>query len=154
VKIAFDLLQDESGYPPVTMETMWAVPVGSGFFRLDNIPFYVTGVSCFDIVSAQMQLQGWLRFNGLHQASGHSTLRVIVFDESPDSRPLLQRIRELRSELSALGCLTEASHIPSLISVDVPPEVRLAPVQALLLNGQRQGFWDYEEAALAHISKM
>ena len=52
VKICFPLEPDEDGWPPVTAETLWAVELGGGLFRLDNIPFYARGVSDGDTVSA------------------------------------------------------------------------------------------------------
>jgi hypothetical protein len=36
VKFWFDLVQDELGYPPATLESMWAVPLGRSRFQLDN----------------------------------------------------------------------------------------------------------------------
>ena len=42
-KIVFSLVPDEDGYPPVASESLWAVNVADDEYRLDNIPFHVTG---------------------------------------------------------------------------------------------------------------
>jgi hypothetical protein len=50
VKIAFELVQDEDGYPPDRWETMWAIEIEPGLFSIDNIPFFARGVSPGDVV--------------------------------------------------------------------------------------------------------
>src|SRR3546814_1508119 len=67
VKIRFPLEQDESGYPPETSETMWAVPLGNGRYRLDNIPFYAKLVSDGDVVAASI-IDGDLTFEEILEA--------------------------------------------------------------------------------------
>ena len=150
VKVHFELVQDEDGYPPAAVESVWATALGQGRFRLDNIPFFVYGVSCFDIVLAQERDDGALWFDTLAEASGHSTIRVTIFRDSSDRRPRDERVEELRADLRKLGCDSERSHIPGLFSIDVPPEVPLRPVKETLERGKDKGFWDYEEATLAH----
>lgn len=77
VRVDFDLSHDEQGYPPAKTETLWAVPVGPAQFRLDNIPFFVCGVSCFDVIEALKDGTDRLKYHRLLTPSGHSTLRVI-----------------------------------------------------------------------------
>ena len=150
VKIHFDLLQGEDGYPPATSETLWAVPMGESRFRLDNIPFFVCGVSCFDIVSARKEAGGKIKYDRLIEPGGHSTIRVVFYDQPNDPRPLEERVSGLRKSFRELGCSSELSHIPTLISIDIPPEVALAKAKLILDVGQKQELWDYEEATLAH----
>jgi hypothetical protein len=150
VRISFELTQDEDGYPPATSETMWAVPLGQSRFRLDNIPFFVCGVSCYDIISARTQTEGPLKFERLIEFGGHSTVRVIVHDKPTDGRSLSDRVGDLRGRLRGLGCSSELSHIPRLFSIDVPPEVELAEVKRILDSGEKQDLWEYEEATIAH----
>jgi len=150
VKVHFDLLQDELGYPPANSESMWAVPLGQSLFRLDNIPFFASGVSCFDVVLARTDASGLLKYERLVEAGGHSTLRVIFCDNPSDQRPLRERITELTGRLREIGCSSELCHIPRLISIDIPPEVEIAKPKLILDAGQRQKLWEYEEATLAH----
>jgi len=150
VKVHFDLSQDDDGYPPATSETLWAVPMGESRFRIDNIPFFVYDVSCFDIVSAQKTSSGQLKYDSLLEPGGHSTIRVIFYDQPRDPRQLTERISGLRKSFRELGCSSELSHIPSLVAIDIPPEVALAKAKLILDNGKKQGLWGYEEATLAH----
>jgi len=148
-KIWFRISQDEDGYPPVSVETLWMSPVTGGAYRLDNIPFFAKGVSCGDMVSAFPGPDGHLWFDQVVDHSGHSTLRVVVFREVDDKRPLEERVEELRGRFSSIGCSTELSHLPGLLAVDVPPLVNFSIVLPLLEEGVMGG-WDYEEANLSH----
>jgi hypothetical protein len=152
VKVHFDLSQDENGYPPVTSESIWAVPLGQLHFRLDNIPFFVCGVSCFDVILARLDVNGLLKYVRLLETGGHSTLRVLFYESTSDTRPMDERVRELRSTFRNLMCTSELSHIPRLISVDVPPEVNLNRVLCILDAGENQELWEYEEASISHAT--
>ena len=148
VTVHFELAQDSAGYPPVASEALWAVRVGPAQFRLDNIPYFVCGVSCFDIIEAQEDTSGYFKYLRLVEPSGHSTLRVTLHDKGGDRRSLKERVHELRNQLHALGCSSEISHIAGLISVDVPPDAVLADVRLVLDGGMTRGEWDYEKATL------
>ena len=149
VKIRFPLTRGPEGYPPVEFETLWATPAGDGYFAIDNIPFFVVGVSCFDIVQARHIGNKLYSFEDLVIPKGHSTLRVLFYETTDDTRPVLERARDLIRNLRTLGCTSEISHIPDLISVDVPPEVELARVRNILDAGNAADLWEYEEATLA-----
>jgi hypothetical protein len=142
VKVFFELEQDEDGYPPVTHESVWATQVEQGLYRLGNIPFFARGVAYEDIVSAVRKDDGTLGFVDVVQPSGHSTLRVIAYEES--DAPVLRR------KLEKFGCDTEQSHIPNLFAVDVPPSVPLDAVRHLLDADNASERWEYEEACLGH----
>jgi uncharacterized protein DUF4265 len=140
VKILFQLEQDEDGYPPASVESLWALPKGEGRFQVDNIPFFATGVAFGDIVSVTQE-EGALCFQDVVQPSGHSTLRVAI-SEAAD-------VPAVRALFEQKGCSVEQSHLPRLIAVDVPPSVPLESLRPLLEAGRGQGRWDYEEACLA-----
>lgn len=154
VRIQFPLDQDADGYPPATSETLWAVPIGRSRFVIDNIPFFVYGISCYDVVSAfpRCDAHNLFKYDQLIEPRGHSTLRVIFYENTADARSIEDRVTDLRSRLHALGCGSERSHISGLISVDVPPSVQLVAPKRILDLGKEQGFWGYEEATLAHES--
>lgn len=144
VKIIIPLEQDEDGYPPAGSERLWAAQVGEGLFRIANIPFFARGIALGDIVSAVQEEQadeGVLRFGQVVQPSGHSTLRVVVYDEA--------QVLAMCTLLKQMGCSTERSHLPRLVAVDVPPEVSLDALRNVLAPGREQERWDYEEACLA-----
>jgi hypothetical protein len=140
VKIVFKLEKDEDDYPPADYESVWALPLEEGLFQIDNIPFFVTGIALGDVVSA-ISDGDELRFQEVVRPSGHSTLRLIIYDKS--------EVPTVRKLLEERGCTSEGSHIPGLISVDVPPSVSLAALRAMLDEGEAQERWGYEEACLA-----
>lgn len=52
-KVVFRLEQDEFGYPPTDTEIVWAYELPNGNYRVDNIPFYIRGVSSNDEISVE-----------------------------------------------------------------------------------------------------
>lgn len=147
-KIGFKLERDEDGYPPADWEWLWASRVGEGTFKIDNIPFFAKGVSCDDIVTAEQTAKG-LIFRGLHRPSGHSTVRVVVYQEDREEGQVNTIVQDIRQSLQNLGCATELSHIPNLIAVDIPPNVNYESISAFLSEKEEEELLEYEEAALA-----
>lgn len=141
-KIAFELQQDEEGYPPDKYETLWAVALEEdGLYRLDNIPLYVKGVSSEDVILAEPE-DGRLKFVRLVKPSANSVYRVFVSDES-DAQAARDRFR-------ALGCESEQSYVPRLFTMEIPGSVSIEPVEALLEEGAASGRWEYENGVLRH----
>jgi hypothetical protein len=140
VKILFSLEQDDDGYPPVSAETLWAIKVGEGLFRIDNIPFFVTDIAVGDVVSAEKD-EGMLCYKEVVQTSGHSTYRVVVYNHD--------EVSEVRGIFKQLGCSTEQSHLRGLIAIDVPASVPRDELKRVLDSGREQDRWDYEEGCLA-----
>jgi hypothetical protein len=144
VKVVVALEKDEDDYPPADYENLWAVPVGEGLFRIDNIPFFAHSIALGDIVAASPE-QGLLRFKEVVQPSGHSTVRLILYDAA--------EVPKVREHFKQLGCESERSHIPGLIAFDVPPSVSWAVIQRELEAGYVQERWDYEEACLGQFDR-
>lgn len=140
VKLSFALARDEDGYPPFDRESLWARPCAGGY-ELRNVPFYAQRVSWGDVVAAR-ERGGELVFDRVVRTAGHSTLRIILFDED--------RVEELLAGLRRLGCTWEVSNVQTYIAIDVAPEVPLSPVQRFLAEGESAGRWEYEESALRH----
>lgn len=140
VKILFPLEQT-AGYPPHDVESVWAVPLGGGQYKIDNIPFFIRGVSSEDVVTAA-ERNGSLFYTGLVSERGHSTIRVLIADRD--------ETEEVRAELRAHGCASEGTGIPGLIAVDVPPSVSYRELRQFLDEGERRGRWEYEEGCIAH----
>lgn len=140
VKVVVKLEKDEDDYPPADYEGLWARPLGEGLFQIDNVPFFAKGIAWGDIVSAS-ELEQELRFLAVVRPSGHSTLRLLINDEKD--------VPSVKALLEKLGCAIERSHIPGLISVDVPPTVPMTTLKSVLDDGEAQGRWGYEEACLA-----
>jgi len=80
VKVAFELEQDENGYPPEEWETLWASEVEDGLCCLDNIPFFARGVSPGDVV--RVRREGGSRiFEEVVRPSRNSVFQVYLTDE-------------------------------------------------------------------------
>lgn len=138
IKILFEHYNTPEG--DYGIESAWAFKVGN-FYKLDNILFYAKNFSIGDIVSAENR-NGELYVNGLIKESGHSTVRVIFFEDD--------EISSLRLLLKNLGCESEVSNIPQLISIDIPPKIDYGVIKRLLEKGKNISKWDYEEACIAH----
>ena len=141
-KIVFELEQDADGYPPDRLESVWANEVEPGHYAIDNIPFFIKGISCGDIVLAE-EIGGELRFKDIVRPSLNSVLRLYVSD--------MADVQIVRNSFRDLGCPSEQSHIPALIAVEIPGTVAFAPIAALLAEGEQLGRWEYEEGVLRHV---
>lgn len=141
VKILFDLERDDD-YPPFGVESIWALKIVDGMFRIDNIPFYVRGLALGDVVRARPTSDGALQFDSIAKTSGHSTLRVVFFETG--------NREDFCKELEALGCQWEGAYEPSLIAVDVPPSSDLPVVLKILADGCEKELFDYEEGVIRH----
>ncbi|MBB5317299.1 DUF4265 domain-containing protein [Tunturibacter empetritectus] len=141
VKIGFYLEQDEDGWPPVTLENLWAIDLGEGRYRIDNIPFYVRGVSDGDLIAAKPEEDGRLVFSELVEASPNSTFRLVVFDK--------EEAPAVRKMFRDLGCPSELVS-EGFISLHIPGTVEIKPISTLIEQGEENGQWDFEEGVLRH----
>ncbi len=141
IKLAFRLVRDSDGYPPADREYLWAEPLNNDRYRIDNIPFFVKGISAGDVVHGRQESDG-LMFDGLIVSGGHSTIRVVFFDDA--------RKGVVRANLQQLGCESEVSHLSNLIAVDVPPAAKYRGVIEYLQAQSSAGILDYEEASIRH----
>jgi Domain of unknown function (DUF4265) len=142
VKIFFALERRDDGYPPEDWEGIWAVPLGGNRFKIDNIPFFVRGISCDDVVLAVVA-NNELRFKGLLETSANSTIRLIVYD--------LDGVKKVRDHLKSFGCDVEGTGIPGLLAVNVPSPT-LDDVLAYVRKGFDKDQWDFEEGAVRQTS--
>lgn len=146
VKVHFPLSpQDRS--QGVEAENLWAMKLGRDKFKLDNIPFYVYGVSSGDIVTAEMA-DGRLVFRRVVERGGHSTYRLLVKDEAGFES---EHFKRLRVQLEKLGCSYEVAK-RRWIAVDVPPDTDVFAVYKLLESGEGAGDWDFEEGHCGHAT--
>jgi uncharacterized protein DUF4265 len=126
-------------------ETLWATPVGSNHFRLDNSPFFAYGVSWQDIVEARVGSDNVIEYVRCLEKSGNRTLRVIFQQYrsvDPDAEKVLSGLRYL-------GCSYEGMQ-PRLISINVPPRVILSDV-AHFLKQQPGLQWEYADPTYEQI---
>lgn len=125
VKILFrfhsDLFDEEM------VETMWATTVDlkKGFFKLDNIPFYVPLVASDDIVFAEFDNQEeCLTYRKTIQYSGNSTIQVVLMDKTKD-------INAIRYIFTGFGCVSEKVN-DGYFSMEIPAEINYRPIKEKL----------------------
>jgi hypothetical protein len=143
VKVIVLLEQEEEDYPPVDYEELWTTPLGEGLYRIENIPFFARGIARGDIVSAVEEDEA-LIFQGVEEPSGHSTIRLIIYNETA--------VPTVIERFERLGCVSETT-FNKLVALDVPPSLSLEDLRERLDLGFTQGQWDYEEACIFHPKK-
>ncbi len=106
----FEPEQDEEGYPPGKWETLWARPEKQkGQYRIDNIPFYVRGISSGDVVAAEYN-DNQLQFACLVSPSPNSVFRLYFAEETD--------MQSTRDAFRGLNCESELSNIPKLVAIE------------------------------------
>ncbi len=137
-KIVFEYNDNNNEY---ALESAWAEKFGDNNYKLDNILFYAPNYSWGDIVKVEDR-NGELYVTGLVEESGHSTIRIIFYGK--------EDIKPTAEQLEKMGCNWEGSNIPTLISVDIPPEINYTDIRKFLDNGEEHDMWSYQESCLAH----
>ncbi len=139
-KIHFRLEQDEDGYPPSSVESLWAEPGEiPGEYIIDNVPFFARCVTIGDTVSVHEENEA-LWFDHLVSRSSNSLLRIVFFDRSCEEA--------VGKHLIDMGCAIEFLRKHNLMAVSIPDTVALKNVQAYLQLEAEGGRIDYEEPIL------
>ena len=141
VKVRFRLTP-ANGWPPYETEGLWAEQLSEDTFRLDNIPWFVSGVSCGDIVRALPCDNGEHIFDSVLERGGHATYRIILNDKVNSEA---EDVRSFFSIMKRLGCVYEGQD-GRAYSVDVPPEADRPEVDLMMRAAQGMGCWTYEKA--------
>lgn len=140
VKIHFHLEQDEDGYPPIAVESLWAEPGPKpSEYVIDNVPFFVREATIGDTVLVRNEDGGYW-FDRLLSRSLNSLIRVVFFD-----RDIINAVSE---KLTEMGCSTEYLREHNLMAVNIPSSVTLGDVQAYLQSEAGVGRIDFEEPIL------
>jgi hypothetical protein len=140
MKLNFHLEQDEDGYPPASVESLWVTASSNrNEYVLDNVPFFARDATIGDTVRVREE-DGQLWFEALVARSENSLLRIVFFDPA--------YVEEVGGRLEGFGCSIEYLRAHKLMSVSVPGEVELAAVQAYLQAEASKGHLDYEEPIL------
>ncbi|UTA66378.1 DUF4265 domain-containing protein [Emticicia sp. 21SJ11W-3] len=126
----------------LAIENVWADKEGN-FYRIKNIPFFAYNLAYNDIVSVIYEEEEW-HFDEFIEASGHSTLRVIMLES--------EAMKNLTLKLEAFGCSWEGSHLRYYIAIDIPADIEYSPIKEYLKKGEAEKKWSFEEACLAHSS--
>ncbi|MFD8809337.1 DUF4265 domain-containing protein [Streptomyces sp. NPDC059597] len=143
VKVHFRM-EVEDDWPPVSVESLWAVDLGDGTVRLDNVPWFVRGVACGDVVTTEADEEG-VRWGGaVVRHSENCTVRLIVLRDGGSGaarQSVLNAFREL-------GVEGEGIERFGMVALDVPPTADLVRVRRLLRHGVDKEWWDMEEGCV------
>jgi hypothetical protein len=145
VRVYFAVEQDAEGWPPVTVERMWATPTRKdNVVVLDNIPFFVRGFACFDVVAVTQDDDGALWADKTIKWSGNCTIRVIPFRSGPlhgDRQAVLDTFKPF-------GVDGEGVEQYGIVALNVPGDADLVAVKRLLREGEEDNRWAWEEGCI------
>lgn len=140
-KIIFKLTQDEDGYPPVEFESIWGLQITPQKYEVDNIPYYIYGVSKGDIILA-IESDNEIHASHLLSRGGHSTLRVFAEDETAR--------HQIFTHLTKNGAQCTSTKGSSLLAIDIPPTTDFQKIDAFLSSLSNNETIAYEDACLQH----
>ncbi|MFJ8694209.1 DUF4265 domain-containing protein [Streptomyces roseolilacinus] len=144
VKVYFRLEVDEDGWPPASVESLWAVDLGDGTVRLDNASWFVRGVACDDIIRVEVDHEGVRWAGEAVRASENCTIRLIVMKDG-GSAAARQTVLEAFHRLGTTG---EGIEQFRMVTLDVPPGADLSRIRKLLEHGEAEGWWHWEEGCV------
>ncbi|WP_299537761.1 DUF4265 domain-containing protein [uncultured Streptomyces sp.] len=144
MKVHFRMDVDEGGWPPTSVESLWAVNLGDGTVRLDNTPWFVRGVACDDVIRAEADDEG-IRWAGeTVRSSEHCTIRLIMLKDG-GSAAARQSVLKVCHKLGTTGEGIEGFR---MVALDVPPGADLPRIRKLLEHGAAEGWWRREEGCV------
>lgn len=133
------LLDQERGWPGTESEGLWALPLTTGDYRLENTPFFAFEMSNGDEVAASADSDGVLWVSGVVRRRGRMTVRIITSDRDDSLEGIL-------AEFAPLGVTGEGFPRFRLLSFDLGPESDVPAAKEMLRAGAASGRWAYEEA--------
>jgi hypothetical protein len=122
-------------------ESMWVERLAQDVYKVLNVPFRAFGVSLYDEVIGDSS-DGVLQFAGIHARSGRSVYRIIRTTPT-------DKFNQWWAKLAALGCSFEEGE--SRYAIDVPAEVDIYAVYAILEEAETLQVWEFEEANVGHL---
>ncbi|MBF6456499.1 DUF4265 domain-containing protein [Nocardia cyriacigeorgica] len=144
VKVHFRMDIDEQGWPPASIESLWAIDLGDGTVRLDNTPWFVRGIARGDIIAVQPDDDGLLWAGDVVQPSDNCTFRLIVLKDD-GSAAARQSVLDIFHRLGTTG---EGIERFRMVALEVPAHADLPKVRELLEHGAEQSWWHWEEGCV------
>ncbi|MEV5657254.1 DUF4265 domain-containing protein [Streptomyces sp. NPDC052291] len=144
VKVHFRMEIDEGGWPPASVESLWAVDLGDGTVRLDNTPWFVRGVASGDVIRVQPDDDGLLWAGETVEPSQNCTIRLIVLKDS-GSAAARQSVLDTFHRLDTTG---EGIEQFGMVALKVPPQADLLNIRELLEHGETKEWWHWEEGCV------
>jgi hypothetical protein len=135
VRVRFNLPPDEGGWPPVSSEGLWALPLGGDRYRLDNAPWFARGLAADDVVEALAGPDGVLWATRRTAWGGRMTVRVVP----RRSGPLAGDLQAVLDAFAPLGVTGERVPQFGMVALDISGDAPLAKAKSLLIAGERDG---------------
>lgn len=146
VKVFFSL-ECEDGWPPVSVESVWARSTDEPHhYLIENTPFFVHSATLGDIVVAKHRPSPdkseaeTLWFHERVNWGGNALIRLIIRQNNAKDT--------IVAWLERAGCVCESFDRFSIVAVSVPREVVQAFIQGYLLCREEAGEVYVEEAIL------
>jgi len=127
-----------------TNETMWAevVDAEKGYYKIDNIPFYVPLLASGDVVFAKYdEAQAILTYQETIEYSGNSTIHIIIMDDELEMDTLTKLFIEATCPCERLS--------ESYLAVEIPANVDYIPVKLKLDQMEKDEVIGYAETCLS-----
>ena len=121
------------------------MPVEGDLYRLDNTPWITRGVAPDDGIEAHPDSDGVLWFAHVREPGGRVVVRVVPRADGPlggDRQAVLDAFEPF-------GVGGEGMSSPvNMVALDIGPDTLLSSVKSLLVAGESDGRWDYEEGCV------
>ena len=142
MKKLFLNLEVIDGYPPVSMESIWAEETEEGYLKINNIPFYSKEISLGDIVSGIQMEENYLLYDKTIIHSKNSTLRIVFFNEN-------QKFKDkILAKLINLGCESETFNA-NFHAINIPIQVDIEEIYNFFDEFVETNDLDYDTGYLA-----
>ncbi|MGC3997230.1 MAG: DUF4265 domain-containing protein [Anaeromyxobacter sp.] len=140
IRVPLDRGTDEGG---PAEDWLWGEPLGSGRYRIESSAFFAYGISRDDIVGATEEGGATPLLDEVLEKGGHRTLRVAL-DDGIDLRAA--PMQKLLERLIEMGCTHEVLR-PKIVAIDLPPEVDVQAIAALLQSLAEGGhlIWEWAD---------
>ena len=129
-------------------EALWALVIDKekGHYKIDSLPFYAPLIATNDIVQATYdEDEQKLVYRKTVEASGNSTIHVVVTDEAKD-------IEEVRNVFTSLGCVSEKLN-DSYFALEIPFNADYSIAKQELDKLEEEEIIEYAEPSLSEIHR-
>jgi hypothetical protein len=142
VKILFNFHSDI--FDEQMVETVWADKVHQekGFYKIDNIPFYIPLVASEDIVFAEFdETEQMLSYRKTIEYSGRTVVQVVIMDKTFETNTI-------RDIFFKLGCESEKAN-EGYFSMEIPANLDYKPIKKELDRMENSEIIGYAEPTIS-----
>lgn len=126
------------------VETVWANKVDQekGYYKIENIPFYIPLVASEDIVFAEFdETEQMLTYRKTIEYSGRTVVQVVIMDKTSETNII-------RDIFYKLGCESEKAN-KSYFSMEIPAEIDYKPIKKELERMESAEIIGYAEPIIS-----